>query len=142
MTGIVQITLSMSLDGFITGPDPNQQQPLGAGGAGLLRPGGTPKMVEELFAASGATVVGRAMYDHVHGWGDEPPFKMPVFVVTHRQHEVRVAAATTFTFVGDVETAVAQAKVPLARRTCRSAAAPALPTERYASAWWTCSTYT
>ncbi|HEY2204176.1 MAG TPA: dihydrofolate reductase family protein [Pseudonocardia sp.] len=111
MTGIVQITLSMSLDGFITGPDPDQRQPLGAGGADLLRPGGTPELVEEVLAATGATVVGRAMYDHVDGWGDEPPFTMPVFVVTHRHHEVRVAGRTNFTFVGDVGTAVAQAKV-------------------------------
>jgi dihydrofolate reductase len=110
VTGIVQVTLSMSLDGFITGPDPTQRQPLGIGGADLLRPGGTPKLVEELRAASGATVVGRTMYDHVDGWGDEPPFRMPVFVVTHRHQQVRVAGETTFTFVGDVATAVARAK--------------------------------
>lgn len=108
--GVVQITLSMSLDGFITGPDPDDQQPLGAGGAAVLRPGGAPWMVDEVLGASGAVVVGRAMYDHVHGWGADPAFKMPVFVVTHRPHPVRVAGATTFTFVPDVETAVAQAK--------------------------------
>jgi dihydrofolate reductase len=110
VTGIVYVTLSMSLDGFITGPDPTRRQPLGVGGAEWLRPGGTPKLVEELLAATGATVVGRTMYDHVDGWGDEPPFRMPVFVVTHRQQEARVAGETTFTFVGDVQTAVAEAK--------------------------------
>ena len=109
--GIVEIVLSMSLDGFITGPDPTVEHPLGVGaGPDTLKPGGERWMVDELFARSGAVVAGRAMYDHVHGWGEEPPFKMPVFVPTHRPREIRVAGATTFTFVTDVETAITQAK--------------------------------
>ncbi len=107
--GVVKVTLSMSLDGFITGKDPNTEQPLGTAG-NVLRPGGERWMVEELFANAGAVVAGRAVYDHVHGWGEEPPFRMPVFVPTHRPQEVRVAGATTFTFVTDVETAIAHAK--------------------------------
>jgi hypothetical protein len=78
--GVVMMTLSMSLDGFITGPDPGTEQPLGTGGDTVLRPGGEPSMIEEVFTAAGATVVGRAMYDHVHGRGED-----------------RVAGATTFT---------------------------------------------
>src|SRR6266540_2700078 len=101
--GVVEISLSMSLDGFITGPDAGEEQPLGTGGD-VLRPGGERWMIDELFAA------GRGVYDHVHGWGEEPPFKMPVFVPTHRPREVRVAGATTFTFVTGVESAIAQAK--------------------------------
>ena len=107
--GVVEISLSMSLDGFITGPDAGEEQPLGTGGD-VLRPGGERWMIDELFAAAGAVVAGRGVYDHVHGWGEEPPFKMPVFVPTHRPREVRVAGATTFTFVTDVESAIAQAK--------------------------------
>lgn len=42
--------------------------------------------------------------------GDEPPFEVPVFVPTHRPRDVRVAGATTFTFVPDVKTAVTMAK--------------------------------
>ncbi|MDT7697959.1 MAG: hypothetical protein QOJ30_284 [Pseudonocardiales bacterium] len=104
----------MSLDGFITGPDPDAQQPLGTGGDSVLRPGGEAWTVEEMFSRAGAVVAvvaGRATYDHVHGWGEDPPFKMPVFVPTHRPHPVRVAGATSFTFVADVEIAIAQAKV-------------------------------
>jgi hypothetical protein len=78
--GVVQMTLPMSLDGFITGPDPGEKQPLGAGGGAVLRPGGAPWMVDEVLGASGAVVVGRAMHDHVQGGGTDPPFKMPVFV--------------------------------------------------------------
>jgi dihydrofolate reductase len=105
----VEITLSMSLDGYITGPQPSKELPLGTA-ANVLRPGGEQWMIDEIFAATGAVVVGRRMYDHVDGWGEAPPFKMPVFVVTHRLGEVRVAGATTFTFVEGVEIAVAQAK--------------------------------
>ena len=107
--GSVQITLSMSLDGYITGPRPSNELPLGTA-ANVLRPGGERWMVDEIFAAAGAVVVGRRMHDQVDGWGEDPPFKMPVFVVTHRPRAVRVAGATTFTFVEGVETAVAQAK--------------------------------
>jgi dihydrofolate reductase len=52
------------------------------------------------------------MYDHAQGWGEDPPFKMLVFVPTHRPCEVRVAGATPFAFVPDVQSAIAQAKAP------------------------------
>src|SRR5215208_5169329 len=104
--GVVEITLSMSLDGFVTGPHATAEQPLGAGGDAVLRPGGERWMVEESFGNAGAVVAGRTVYDHTDGWGDEPPFRMPVFVPTHRPREVRTAGATTFTFVPDVATAI------------------------------------
>ncbi|MBO0829322.1 MAG: dihydrofolate reductase family protein [Streptosporangiales bacterium] len=110
MAGTVQLTLSMSLDGYITGPDPSYEVPLGAGGAERLRPGGRPELAGTILAGTGATVVGRNMYDHVRGWGEDPPFKMPVFVITHRPHPVRVAGATTFNFVDAVATAFDLAK--------------------------------
>lgn len=106
---VVEITLSMSLDGYITGPGANHDQPLGTA-ADVIKPGGESWMVREAFAAAGAVVAGRRVYDHVDGWGDDPPFKMPVFVPTHRPRPVRVAGATTFTFVDDVETAIKEAK--------------------------------
>lgn len=109
MGGTVQVSLSISLDGFITGKDPTVEDPLG-GAADVIRPGGERWMVDETLSAAGAVVAGRTVYDHTHGWGEDPPFKLPVFVPTHRPHEVRVAGATTFTFVPDVETAVAMAK--------------------------------
>jgi dihydrofolate reductase len=90
--GIVLITLSMSLGGFITGPNPSDKQPLGTAD-NVLAPGGERWMIDEVFAAAGAVVAGRTTYDHVHGWGEDPPFKMPVFVPTHRPHEVLVAGA-------------------------------------------------
>ena len=53
----------------------------------------------ETFSSAGAWIVGRTMHDVVAGWGDDPGFGVPVFVVTHRQHETDVKGDTTFTFV-------------------------------------------
>ena len=71
------------------------------------------EIVEETFAAAGAYVMGRRMFEGGEiPWGDEPPFRAPVFVVTHRPHEVvERAGGTSFTFVTDgVEQAVKLAR--------------------------------
>jgi dihydrofolate reductase len=70
-------------------------------------------IIEEAFAAAGAYVMGRRMFEGGDKpWGDEPPFRAPVFVVTHRPREVlQRQGGTSFTFV---TAGVAQA-VELAR---------------------------
>ena len=51
------------------------------------------------------------MFDNAHGWGDEPPFRKPVFVLTHTAREPLTKGDTTFTFVTEgIESAVEQAK--------------------------------
>ena len=131
--------ISMSLDGFITGPDPGPEQPLGAGGEGLHEWGtalaswreahgleggevnADSEVMEESIAGPGAIVMGRGMFGGGEGpwgddpwngwWGDEPPFGQPVFVLTHHPREPLVLGATTFTFVtGGIESALEQAK--------------------------------
>ena len=70
-------------------------------------------ILEESFAAAGAYVMGRRMFDGGEvPWGEEPPFRAPVFVVTHRPHDVvERSGGTSFTFVTDgVEQAVAMAR--------------------------------
>jgi dihydrofolate reductase len=70
------------------------------------------QIVEETFAAAGAYVMGRRMFDGGEiPWGEEPPFRAPVFVVTHRDREVlKRQGGTSFTFVtGGVERAVSLA---------------------------------
>ena len=70
-------------------------------------------IIEETFAASGAYVMGRRMFDGGEiPWGDNPPFRAPVFVVTHRPREVvEREGGTSFTFVtGGVEQAVEMAR--------------------------------
>jgi dihydrofolate reductase len=134
----LRFQISMSLDGYIAGPNPSEEEPLGEGGEDLHEwvlklatwrethghEGGevndsTP-IVEESLQNVGATLMGRNMFggegpwgdDPWNGWwGDDPPFKMPVFVVTHHDREPLTLGATTFTFVTDgVESALEQAK--------------------------------
>jgi dihydrofolate reductase len=126
----VTAEMSMSLDGFVAGPNDGIDNGLGDGGEKLhewvvqLRSwrqahgheGGETGPDDDRFAASvdatGAIVMGRRMFDHGEGpWGDEPPFHEPVFVLTHRPRDPLVkAGGTTFTFVGDgIESALEQA---------------------------------
>ncbi len=121
----------MSLDGYITGPGDNVEQPLGEGGERLHQwiygleawrerhglEGGTSDedgaIFDEAFRDTRAVVMGRRMFDvgDPH-WGDEPPFRVPVFVVTHDAHEtVLKQGGTSYTFVTDgIESALAQAR--------------------------------
>jgi dihydrofolate reductase len=123
--------LSVSLDGFVAGPDQSEEHPLGVGGEELhqwvlgleawRRPHGleggevnasTPVM-EEAQANVGATVMGRNMFGGGPGpwradrpwtgwWGDNPPFHTPVFVLTHHPRDpLEMEGGTTFFFVTD-----------------------------------------
>jgi dihydrofolate reductase len=71
------------------------------------------QIIEETFAAAGAYVMGRRMFDGGEiPWGEVPPFRAPVFVVTHRDREIlERQGGTSFTFVtGGIERAVELAK--------------------------------
>jgi dihydrofolate reductase len=120
--------ITMSLDGFITGPNDRLGAGLGEGGERLHHwvfggpwtygsgARGTPAPVdqayiEEVFSSGGAWIVGRTMHDVVDGWGEDPGFGIPVFVVTHRPHEEVVKGDTTFQFViAGIEEALARAR--------------------------------
>ena len=107
--GKVTFNISMSLDGFITGPNVGVGNGLGDGGERLhdwmfdAKTEADAEIVEETYASTGAVVMGKRMFDvGFEPWGDPPPFGMPVFVVTH---EVRapmlMQGGTTYTFVTD-----------------------------------------
>jgi dihydrofolate reductase len=69
--------------------------------------------LRQRFAPTGAVVMGRHMFDEgEEPWGDNPPFRMPVFVVTHEARDTLVKeGGTTFTFVtAGIESALEQAK--------------------------------
>src|ERR1700759_5724691 len=71
------------------------------------------QIVEETFAATGAYVMGRRMFDGGEiPWGEVPPFRAPVFVVTHRDREIlERQGGTCFTFVTDgIERAIEMAR--------------------------------
>ncbi len=70
------------------------------------------EVLDEALRTTGAVVIGRRMFDNAKGWGENPPFHMPVFVLTHEAREtMRKEGGTTFTFVIDgIESALEQAK--------------------------------
>jgi len=101
-------------------------------------------VVEESLANLGATVMGRNMFgggpgpwgdDPWTGWGDEPSYHHPVFVLTHHPREPLVCAGgTTFTFVtGGIESALEQAREAAAGKRSHSPAAPR-PARQYLAA--------
>ncbi|MFF5263498.1 dihydrofolate reductase family protein [Actinomadura viridis] len=107
---LVEVDISMSVDGFVTGPDLDEWPGLGKGGVALhawLEHEEGRRLSEATFAASGAVVTSRTVYEATGGWGDDGFYRMPVFVVTHRPHEVVRKGDTTFTFVtGGVAAAI------------------------------------
>jgi len=138
--GKVTAHMSMSLDGFIAGPNDAVENPLGDGGdrvhewafelenwrqrQGLV--GGEinrdAEILDDTMSHTGAVVMGRRMFSNGAGpwgetpfqghWGDDPPFRVPVFVLTHHARERLVKdGGTTFTFVTDgIEAALTQAQ--------------------------------
>ncbi|HET7584312.1 MAG TPA: dihydrofolate reductase family protein [Gemmatimonadaceae bacterium] len=127
----LRFRISISLDGFVAGPNQSRQEPLGAGGERLHEwvvalatwrrehglPGGevnesTP-IVEDEVANIGATIMGRNMFGGGPGpwsttdpwtgwWGRTPPFHHPVFVLTHHARDPLIMqGGTSFTFVTD-----------------------------------------
>jgi dihydrofolate reductase len=111
--------MSMSLDGFVAGPDQSRDDPLGKRGLELHgwhigdpRANDADKVANEwLMRPRGAYVMGRNMFGPLRGiwqddwrgwWGDDPPYHAPVFVLTHFEHDpIEMAGGTTFNFVTD-----------------------------------------
>ena len=108
MTRLV-VDLSMSLDGFITGPAAGVEHPLGMDDGRLhdwmfdARTDLDAEVCDQIYSTTGSVLMGRRMFDvGVGPWGDPPPFGMPVFVVTHRPRApLSTSGGTTYTFVSD-----------------------------------------
>ena len=97
--GVVIVDLSVSLDGFIAGPDDGPAFPLGRGGEALFAwmnaseanrvheylapPDESIVIVDEWMRASGAIISGRRTFDIAGGWRGGHPIDVPIFVVTH-----------------------------------------------------------
>lgn len=117
--GKVIIDITMSLDGFVTGPNDGPDNGLGDGGRVLhewVFEGRTEADEQFLVAEPaqlGACILGRRTFDIAQAaWGDNPPFgSAQVFVLTHRPHESLHRGPTTFIFVTDgMESALEQAQ--------------------------------
>ena len=130
MTKVV-IDMSMSLDGFVAGPDDGKADPLGRHGGEhvfdwyfsgneewrhpLFRPepGVNRDEVDRMFAESGAFIFGRRTYEIANGWGGRHPVNgLPTFVLTHRPPADFPRGPSNLTFVTDgIESAIRQARV-------------------------------
>jgi dihydrofolate reductase len=136
----LKVTITMSLDGFVAGPNQSERDPLGVGGmqlhqwmyplkafreahgerGGEVNPS-TP-IAEEILGNVGATIMGRNMFGGGPGpwgddpwngyWGEDPPYHHPVFVLTrHPREPLEMQDGTTFRFITDgIESALGQAK--------------------------------
>ncbi|TPJ60768.1 dihydrofolate reductase family protein [Mesorhizobium sp. B2-6-1] len=132
---------TLSLDGYGAGPDQDLKNPLGVGGEALHKwmigtrtfrkmvlgdDGGTTDINEAFAARSfenvGAWILGRNMFGPIRGewpdenwkgwWGDNPPYHVPVFVLTHHAREpIVMEGGTTFYFITDgIHSALEQAR--------------------------------
>jgi dihydrofolate reductase len=127
----LRFNTTISLDGYVAGPNQSVENPLGEGAirlhdwalptktfrslhgdAGGGETGINDDVLREGFENIGATIMGRHMFGPVRGqwgkdpwkgwWGDDPPFHHPVFVLTHHAREpLPMQGGTTFFFVTD-----------------------------------------
>jgi dihydrofolate reductase len=136
----LKFSITLSLDGFMAGPNQSVDHPLGVGGMRLHdwafaleafqkshgQSGGevnaSTRVIEEMFENVGAVIMGRNMFGPVRGpwendawkgwWGDDPPYHMPVFVLTHHARlPETMQGGTIFRFVTDgIEPALRRAR--------------------------------
>ena len=140
MSKLKVAAFGVSIDGYGAGPDQTVENPLGVGGEDLhtwliatrswqsvhgKKQGGTTGVDDDFAARAGrdigAYIMGRNMFGPVRGpwpdeswkgwWGKNPPYHVPVFVLTHhRRAPVRMEGGTEFIFVDDIHRALAEAK--------------------------------
>ncbi len=135
----LRFEIAISADGYVAGPNQSEEHPLGEGGMQLHewvvkldawqqahgRSGGeanaSSEVVEEAMENVGAVIMGRNMFGGGPGpwddswrgwWGEDPPFHVPTFVLTHHEREpLEMEGGTTFHFVTDgIESALTQAR--------------------------------
>jgi dihydrofolate reductase len=129
MTKLI-VELSISLDGFVAGPNDGPDNPLGDGGqrlfdwyqsgdTGLALPGTdmtfrvhrtSAEFLREHWSTYGSGIAGRRTFDIAKAWGGQPPVDGPMFIVTHQPPQEWMDSGSPYTFVTDgVESAVRQA---------------------------------
>jgi dihydrofolate reductase len=137
----LKFEIAVSADGYVAGPNQSERDPLGEGGTRLHEwvikldawrkahgrgDGGevnpSNEVIEEAMDGVGAVIMGRNMFGGGPGpwgepawrgwWGEDPPFHVPVFVLTHHPREpLRMEGDNSFHFVTDgIESALAQAR--------------------------------
>jgi dihydrofolate reductase len=118
--------MSMSLDGFIAGPNEGPDNGLGDGGHRLHewamtgggdvdleaigRSGGVNGKVVDEFMSTGAIVAGRGTFEPAGGWGGDHHDGVPIFIYSRQEPGIDISQWPLVTYVTDVETAMTQAK--------------------------------
>ena len=117
--------MSMSLDGFVAGPNERRDNGLGDGGLrlhewlmpggdvdveALRRSGGVNGQIVEEFLATGATVAGRGTFEPADGWGGDHHDGVPIFILSRHEPPAEFANMPLVTYVNDVTTAMTRAK--------------------------------
>jgi dihydrofolate reductase len=117
--------MSMSLDGFITGPNEGPDNGLGDGGHRLhdwamtgddvdldsvRRSGGINGKIVDEFMSTGATVAGRRTFEWAGGWGGDHHDGVPIFIYSRQEPGIDISNWPLVTYVDDVETAMIRAK--------------------------------
>jgi dihydrofolate reductase len=109
--------MSMSLDGFIAGPNETVDNGLGDGGHRLHEwalgedgLGDVNKRVMDEAMSTGAVVAGRGTFEPAEGWGGDHHDGVPIFILSRSQPDTEASRSPLVTYVSDVETAMARAK--------------------------------
>jgi dihydrofolate reductase len=117
--------MSMSLDGFIAGPNERPDNGLGDGGERLhewvfpggevdleeiSRLGGVNGQVIDEFMTTGAVVAGRGTFEPAGGWGGDHHDGVPIYIVSRHGPDIDISQWPLVTCVDDVETAMSEAK--------------------------------
>jgi len=125
--GATVLYMSVSLDGFIAGPNVRPGHGLGDGGerlhewvitgaehggSGVPAPvsGGTNGQIVEEFMATGAVVAGRGTFEPAGGWGGDHHDGVPIFILSRRGPGIDISSWPLVTYVDDVEVAMSRAR--------------------------------
>lgn len=144
--------MTMSLDGFITDPDASVGTSLEGHDPGRLhawmfdaKTDADAAIREDMYAPTGAVLMGKTMFDvGFEPWGDPPPFKMPVFIVTHEERApLRMKGGTIYNFVtGGIVATLLKPKPQPVPRTSASGAARTSSGSTWRPGCWTRCTFT
>lgn len=125
--GATVLSMSMSVDGFIAGPNAGPGNGLGDGGERLhdwvltgtgpdgggvpgLVSGGVNGQIVDEFMATGAVVAGRGTFEPAGGWGGDHHDGVPIFILSRREPGIDIGSWPLVTYVDDVSTAMTRAK--------------------------------
>jgi len=123
----IVLAMSMSLDGFVTGPNATIENPLGEGGARLhdwmfptaaadhhkaaeQQLSGVNRQLYDDFMSTGAVVAGRGTFEGAHGWGGDHHDGVPIWIVSRHEPGIDIGEWPNVTYMSDIVGAMTEAK--------------------------------